>query len=134
MMSSTFFQDYNQNTPITAGWLNDVNNAAYSPQGVVKKASQSAAAWVRFAVVGGIVTIEQSVYVQSVVRNSVGNYTITYTAPLTNANNNYNFSLGQAGVGFWIAETPGSVTVSFQNLSGVAIDPAAVGVTVFGTN
>jgi hypothetical protein len=36
-MASTTFQDYNQNTPIVASWLNDVNAEVYTPTGIPKK-------------------------------------------------------------------------------------------------
>src|SRR5277367_435379 len=133
-MASTFFQDYNQNNPIVSSWLNDVNNAVYGANGTARLAISAAAVLVSFSVVGGIVTVGQSVNVLSVVRNSLGSYTINYASPMAGPGNIYQISLGQAGIGFWTAQTSGSVTLSFQSLSGVSIDPTSAGVLVFGVN
>jgi len=133
-MASTNFQDYNQNTPIVASWLNDVNAVTYSPGGIAKTAIQSAAALARFSVSGGVVTIQQSSNIASIVRSSQGIFVVTFTNPFTNTMNIYNVMLGQAGIGYWIAETPGSVTIETVNLAGGLLDPSAVSLTVFGAN
>jgi len=133
-MASTLFQDYNENNPIVSAWLNDVNNEVYTPSGVAKKAVQSSAAWVRFSVVAGVVTIQQSQNVASVVRSSVGVYVITYQTPLTNAANCYEISMNTAGFGFMSAEAVGSVTIDTTNTANTAFDPGFVSVVIYGAN
>lgn len=133
-MASTNFQDYNQNTPIVAAWLNDVNAGIYSPGGIPKKAVQSAAAWARFSVAGGVVTIQQSSNIATVTRTSAGLFVITYGAPLTNAANCYSFSTNLAGFQQVSAEAVGSVTVQFSNTADAATDPTLASVVIFGAN
>lgn len=133
-MATTNFQDFNQNNPVTAAWLNDINGGVYTTGGVAKKASQSAAAWARFSATGGVVTIQQSSNIATIVRTGVGVYLVTYASALTNATNSYGMSLGQAGFAFASAETTGSVTVSTVNSAGVPIDPSLVSLQVFGNN
>jgi hypothetical protein len=133
-MASTNFQDYNENNPIVSAWLNDVNGVAYSPSGLKKVAVQSAAAWVRFEIVAGVITIQQSINVASVVRTSAGLYVITYGAALTNTTNCYGFSSNLVGFNNVMSETSGSVTVQFANTSDVATDPGFVSVVIFGAN
>lgn len=133
-MASTTFQDYNQNTPIVASWLNDVNAEVYTPTGIPKKALQSSAAWVRFSVVGGIVTIQQAQNISTVVRSSSGVYVVTYAAPLTNAVNCYEISTSQFGFIAFSAETSGSVTINTNNTSNVPADPSSVSLVVYGAN
>lgn len=133
-MASTFFQDYNQNTPIVSAWLNDVNSGIYSPGKIAKSALQSSAVWVRFNVSGGVVTIIQAENVSTVVRVSAGVYQVNYTTPLTNAQNCYEMSMNAAGFMFEIGEAVGSVTVSTNNTSNIAFDPASVSVVVYGAN
>lgn len=53
-MASTTFQDYNQNNPIVAAWLNQINNGVFTPAGLAKVAGASSAAWVRFGIAGGV--------------------------------------------------------------------------------
>lgn len=131
-MASTLFQDYNQNNPIVATWLNDINGGVYSPGGVPKKAVQSAAAWVRFAGATGV--IAQSSNISSVVRNSTGNYTITYASPLTNSTNCYEISTNQAGFNFVSAEAVGGVTINCNGTANTPSDPGFVSVVIFGAN
>jgi hypothetical protein len=131
-MASTTFQDYNQNNPIVAAWLNDVNGNTYTPAGTKTTALQSAAAWVRFSIVGGVVTIQQSVNVSSVVRSSPGVYVVTYAAPLTNVNNCYSINMNVAGFVGYTADAAGSVTIDTTNISNVAFDPGNVSFVVFG--
>lgn len=134
-MASTTFQDYNQNTPIVAAWLNDINAGVYSPNnGVPRVAIDIPAAWVRFSVTGGVVAIQQSSNVASVVRNSTGNYTITYGTALTNAANCYQITQNIAGFSEYTAETANSVTIQVGNTSNVATDPGSCCVVVLGTN
>lgn len=133
-MASTFFQDYNQNTPITSAWLNDINKGIYSPSGVPKVASNISAAWVRFSVTGGVVAIQQSVNITSVVRNSAGNYTVTYGSILTNATNCYEISQNVAGFTYPGAETTQSVVVNTANTANVPTDPGSCSVVIYGTN
>lgn len=133
-MASTNFQDYNQNTPIVSNWLNDVNKLTYSTGGVAKQSLLVPVAWVRFAVSAGVVTIQQSANVVTVVRNSVGNFTVTYSSPLTIGANCYEIS--QNGVGFisYSGETNSSVTVLTANTSNVATDPNNCSVVIYGAN
>lgn len=134
-MASTNFQDYNQNTPIVASWLNDVNGATYTAAGTKRVALQIAAAWVRFNVNAGVVTIQQSSNISTVVRTSTGVFVITYGKPMTNVANCYSITLaGSIGVAQVASETASSVTVNVENLSGTAIDPVNLCLTVFGAN
>jgi hypothetical protein len=133
-MASTNFQDYNENNPIVSSWLNDINGGVYTPAGAPKTAIQSSAAWVRFSVVAGVVTIQQSQNVSTVVRLSTGVYLITYATPLTNASNCYEISMNAAGFAFMSAEAVGSVTIDTTNTSNTAFDPGFVSVVVHGAN
>ena len=131
-MASTVFQDYNQNTPIVAAWLNDVNKATYTEGGSPKTVAYAPAAWVRFSAVGGTVVIQQSVNVSSVVRSATGVYTITYGSTLTNTTNCYDVTQNAAGFQYPVAETDNSVTINFANPSATLIDPGFASVIVFG--
>lgn len=133
-MASTIFQDYNQNNPIVAEWLNDINTGVYSPGGVPKKAVQSSAAWARFAVVGGVITVNQSYNVSGVIRGGVGIYTIDYTIPLTQTLNCYSLSMSQAGFMFVTLDATGAVTINTMNTANVPVDPAFISVVVYGAN
>lgn len=133
-MASTNFQDYNQNTPITASWLNDVNKETYTTAGTPKTAIQSSAAWVRFQIVGGVVSIQQSVNVSSVVRSSAGVYVVTYQNPLVNATNCYEMVMNVAGFVIPAAEAVGSVTINTTNIANAAFDPGFVSLVVYGAN
>lgn len=134
-MASTVFQDYNQNNPIVSAWLNDINNGIYSPVGGVPRvAIDIPVAWVRFSVIGGVVAIQQSSNVASVVRNSAGNFTVTYGASLTNTTNCYQISQNVAGFVSYSAEAANSVTVQLANTSNVATDPGSCCVVVLGAN
>lgn len=133
-MASTNFQDYNQNTPIVAAWLNDINKGIYSPMGVAKLASQISSAWVRFSATGGIVVIQQSMNILSVVRNSQGVFTVTYVTPLTNATNCYDITQNVPGFVSFGAETTSSVIINTNNTFNVATDPGACSVVIYGAN
>jgi hypothetical protein len=133
-MASTNFQDYNQNTPIMSSWLNDVNAAVYTAGGAAKKAAQSAAALVRFSVSGGVVTVQQSVNITSVVRVSAGVYTVTYSSPMTNATNSYGVSMNQAGFIYTGADSTVGVTIHTTDSSNAPSDPTAVSLQVFGAS
>ena len=133
-MASTNFQDYNQNTPIVSAWLNDVNDNTYSAAGVAKTYQNSAAAWVRFSVTGGVIAIQQSVNVQSVTRTGVGVYVVQYVQALTNISNCYSISMPQAGFAEYSAESTSTVTITTTNNGNVAFDPSSVSVVVFGAN
>lgn len=133
-MASTVFQDFNQNNPITSTWLNDVNKVTYSPGGIPKNAGQSAAAWVRFAVSGGVVTIQQSSNIASVVKTGVGLFTVTYVTPLTNATNCYEIVQNLPGFVSYGTETTSSIIVGTANTSNVATDPGTCSVVIYGAN
>lgn len=133
-MASTVFNDYNQNNPIVSSWLNDVNGVAYAPSGLKKVASNSAAAWVRFSISGGVVTVQQSNNVASVVRSSAGVYVITYSNPMTQSSNCYSVTSNQAGFVENTAETVSSLTITASNTSNVPTDPGNVSIVVFGVN
>ena len=133
-MASTQFQDYSQNTPIVAAWLNDINNGIYTAQGTAKKALQSAAAWVRFSVTGGTVAIQQSSNIATVVRTGTGVYVVTFSGALQNANNCYQISMSQAGFVFYTADSAASVTINAHDTTNAAVDPANVSLVVFGDN
>lgn len=131
-MASTNFQDYNQNTPIVATWLNDVDGVTYSPSNLKKVASNSAAAWVRFVGASGV--IQQSNNIMSVTRVSVGVYTILYANPMGEATNSYGVSSSLAGFNSVTAETTNSVTLAFTNISNAPADPGSISVQIFGVN
>lgn len=133
-MATTTFVDYSQNTPIVAAWLNDVNKTTYTTAGTVKNAVQSAAAWVRFSVSGGVATIQQSSNVTSVTRTGTGVYVVTYTVAMTNANNCYATSMSQAGFMQVSVESTASVTITTTDVTNSVLDPAFVSVMVFGAN
>ena len=133
-MASTNFQDYNQNTPIVSAWLNDVNAGVYSPGGVPRTASMIPVAWVRFSVTAGIVAIQQSVNISSVVRASTGVFTVTYGTALTNTANCYQVTQNVAGFVTYGAETNNSVVIDTTNTNNVATDPGTCCVTVWGIN
>lgn len=133
-MTSTVFQDYNQNNPIVSSWLNDVNAGVYSLAGVARKALQSAAAFVRFGVSGGVVTIEQSINIATVTRTSAGVYVITYGGPLAGALNAYGLSMDVPGFIFRSSETAAGLTIGTTNPANTSFDPNFVSVIVFGAN
>lgn len=134
-MASTTFQDYNQNNPITSAWLNDINAGIYSPlAGIPRKAVDIPSAWVRFSVSGGIVSVQQSSNVNSVIRNSAGNFTISYSIPLAGSANCYQISQDLAGFSNFTLETVSSVTIQLANTVNTATDPGNCCVVVWGTN
>lgn len=133
-MASTNFQDYNQNTPVVAGWLNDVNKLTYSAGGVPKQSLLIAVAWVRFNVNGGVVSIQQSSNVASVFRSGAGQYIITYSNNLTNAANCYEISQSSSGFTSYNTETNATVTINTANTSNVLTDPASCSVVIYGAN
>lgn len=133
-MASTNFKDYNQNTPVTSAWLNDVNGVAYTAAGTKKVALQAAAAWVRFAVSGGVATIQQSSNIQSVSRVSAGVYLVTYATPMTISGNCYSMSMTQVGFTFFSSESVNTVTVNTTDAAGNPVDPGFVSLAVFGNN
>lgn len=133
-MASTLFQDYNQNNPIVSSWLNDINNGVYSAQGLPRKAAASSAAWVRFDITAGVITVGQVSNIGSVVRTAVGVYVITYVTPLTNPGNCYEISMGAAGFAVPSAESVNGLTITCTTAAGAAVDPPFVGLTVHGAN
>ena len=133
-MASTNFQDYNQNTPIVSAWLNDVNKGIYSPGGVPRTASMIPVAWVRFSVTGGVVEIQESANISTVIRASAGVFTVTYGTALTNATNCYQVTQNVAGFTTYGTETNNSVVVNTANTSNVATDPGTCCVTIWGIN
>lgn len=68
----------------------ETDEDTYAPPDLLKHSPGIAKAWVRWAANG---TILSSYNVSSVVRNSVGNYTVNFTIPFANAN----YSAGCAG-------------------------------------
>lgn len=133
-MASTTFQDYNQNNPIVAAWLNDVNGVAYALSGAKKVAVQMSAAWVRFSVTAGVVAIQQSSNILSVVRSSAGVYVVTYGSALTNAVNCYSMSMNTAGFMNYSAESNLNVTINTNTTGSVAFDPGSVSFMIFGAD
>ena len=127
-MPSRNYQDYNQNTPITAAWLNGVNSFVFGSAG--NNAQTSPLAWVRFNGTTG--AIIQSYGVSTVTRNSAGNYTIQYGQTLTQATNCYNISSNLLGAQAVLSETTNSVTIETANSSFTPTDPTIVSVVVFG--
>lgn len=107
--------------------------------GVVGKISNPSGITIQAAVnfVGATAVINNSYNIASVVRNSTGNYTITYTTALPTANYYMN-AIGAGGVG-QLAAGPGlpsttKIQVLFFTITAgpvVAVDPAIVSVTVY---
>lgn len=127
-MPSTTFIDYSQLTPITAAWLNGVNQFVYGLGG--NNALTSPLAWIRFN--GATGQIVQSYGVSGLVRNSAGNYTVTYDQTLAQASNCYQITSNLLGQNSILAETNNSVTIEIANPSGVATDTTIVCLVVFG--
>src|ERR1700756_5198661 len=133
-MASTNFQDYNQNNPVTSAWLNDINKGVYSPGGVPRVATMIPVAWVRFSVTAGVVAIQQSVGISSVVRILTGVFVVTYSTALTNTANCYDIPQNSAGFVSFGAETNQTVTINTANTANVATDPGACCVVILGAN
>jgi len=133
-MASTTYQDYNQNTPIVAAWLNDINNGIYSPGGVPRVSSLIPVAWARFSVAGGVATIQQSVNITSVTRTGAGVFVVTYGSSLTNATNCYEISMNIAGFVSYTSEAVNSVTISTANPLNTPTDPGSCCVVILGAN
>ena len=127
-MPSRTYSDYNQDNPITATWLNGVNQFVYGTAG--NNAKTSPAAWVRFDGTTG--TMVQSYGVSQVVRNSVGNYTITFANPLPQVSNCYSIMTNVLGMNAVTAETTTTVTIETANSGGVLTDPPSVSFIMFG--
>jgi len=127
-MPSRTYQDYNQNTPITALWLNAVNQFVYGSAG--NNNVTSPVAWCRFNGTTG--TLLQSSGVAGLVRNSAGNYTVTYSQSLPQASNVYQITTNQIGFNAILSEAINSVTFEATNPSQVPTDPTIVCLVVFG--
>jgi hypothetical protein len=127
-MPSSNFQDYNQNNPITSLWLNGINAFVFGTAG--NNAQTSPLAWVRFN--GTTASILQSYGIAGIVRNSAGNYTITFSQTLAQSGNVYNVTTNLAGFATIVSETDNSVTIQVANTSDVATDSSIVCMTVFG--
>jgi hypothetical protein len=127
-MPSRTYQDYSQNTPITAAWLNAVNQFIYGTTG--SNSISTPLAWVRFD--GTTATILQSEGVFTVVRNSAGNYTISYSQTLAQAANVYNITTNISGFAKQVSETTNSVTIQITDKTDTAADPTVVSLVVFG--
>ena len=127
-MPSANFQDYNQNTPITAAWLNGVNAFVFGKAG--NNALTSPVAWVRFDGTTG--TILQSYGAAGLARNSAGNYTLTYSQTLAQSTNCYQITTNLLGQQAILSETTSSVTFEVANAGGVPTDTTIVCITVFG--
>jgi hypothetical protein len=128
-MPSVNYQDYNQNNPITSAWLNAINKFVYGASG--NNSVNSPIAWVRFN--GSTGAVVQSSGVSGVVRNSAGNYTITYATAQAQAQNVYQLTSNLLGFSAVTAESIANVTVQFENTLQVATDPTTVCLIVFGT-
>ena len=133
-MTSTVFQDFNQNTPIVSAWLNDINNGIYSPGGIPRVSSLIPVAWVRFQVVGGVVTVQQAVNVTSVMRSSAGVFTVFYGSVLPSATNCYEISQNLPGFVSYGTETTASVVVNTSNTVNAPTDPGTCSVVIYGVN
>lgn len=133
-MASTQFTDYSQNTPIVSAWLNDINQGVYTAQKQPKPALASAGAWVRFSIVGGVLTVQQSYNIANVSRTSAGVYVITYGIEFLQAANCYEVSLGSAGFVVPSNELANGVTLNCSGITGTVADPAFVSLVVHGAN
>jgi hypothetical protein len=101
----------------------------------------AAKAWVQFTVSGGVVTVNASYNIASVVRNGTGDFTITFTTAFASANyvpagmtrktasNNALF----VAIDRVNAPTSSALRIATANDIGTNEDPAAVAVVVFGT-
>lgn len=127
-MPSKTFQDFNQNTPITSQWLNGVNQFVFGS--TAGQAVTSPAAWIRFN--GTLGTVQQSYGITGIVRNSAGNYTVTYNQTLPNATNCYTITTNLPGGFFILSETQNSVTFEVVNSGGIPTDTTLISVVVFG--
>lgn len=92
--------------------------------------------WCTFTTSAGGAVVTSSYNVATVVRNSLGKYTITYTVPFTTANYNIGVSIGLAGTNYssGLVETQatGSCQVSVFYIAGTPAQPIyADGNTVF---
>jgi hypothetical protein len=97
----------------------------------------AAKGWVQFSVSGGVVTVQASYNVTSVVRNSIGNFTVTWTTAFTTAF--YACSItpqsntGTHGtIGFTNAQTSTTVQILTQSTSFSLADPDLVSVIAYG--
>lgn len=97
--------------------------------------SQMAKAWVSFTVSGSTATIQDSYNIASVVRNSTGNYTITFTDALADAHYCV-VGTTRSNVFWYVSDSSAPTTTSFVMLSrgggGTFSDPAECYVAVFG--
>lgn len=91
-----------------------------------------AKAWVRF--VGSSATISKSYNVTSVVRNSAGNYTITFTTAFADANFAESVSMvcdGNNAIGYNVsASSASTLQIAIRNQSGTSVDPTRVSVLI----
>lgn len=126
-------------TSNTAAYWDGTNNYNLS--------SGSVRAWVSFSTGAGpgfVVSINGSFNIASVVRNSLGNYTITYTTAMPSANycpsivgmnsvaGSYLFGCITGAAAFSTSVQTGLVKVSFVNNSGALTDPTLAAVSVLG--
>ena len=107
-----------------------------------------AKAWVQFSYIGGTLTINNSFNVSSFTRNSTGNYTITFTTNMPNANYSV-ISSGSLSTGaswcwgtsftntsspYYTAPTTSSCQVMyFSQGANALVDPAYGNYAVFGS-
>ena len=90
-------------------------------------------AWVNFGYVGSSITIRSSYNVSNVVRNSVGNYTITFTTPLSDSNYAISTSANvQANLISQISSQSTSNFVLLTETNTGPVDSTIVCATIFG--
>lgn len=131
-MAKTTFIDYNQNTPITASWLNDIDNGVYNTDGTHNVAAQTCLGWVRFN--GATGAISSSTGILSVVRTGTGLYTITYDVTVPQSANCYAITTNQAGFGIVAGESANTVSIRCSDTSNAVVDPTIVCVQIFAVH
>jgi hypothetical protein len=81
-----------------------------------------------------VVTIQQSENVTSVIRDSLGVYTVNFTNAMANSQNCYQISQNSAGFQYPSTETTNSVVVNFTTSTGALGDPGTASVVVYGAS
>jgi hypothetical protein len=100
----------------------------------------SAKAWVRFSYSGGTLTVNKSFNVSSVTRTAIGNYTVTMTNAMADANysmatnGTYTSTTGSAynNYNVWTIGIPSTTTVCYVYfVSGAFYDVATASCVIF---
>ena len=98
---------------LTISTLSDGTNSTSATNPILG----SARAWVRASVSGITPTVQSSFNVSSVTYNSTGDYTISFTNALPNANYSFSGCAGQvatSNVGTWVSPYTSPTTTAFR--------------------